>query len=215
MNNVVDLGRVKPGFRQPSLDAQRVYRSLLDAMARPGTIHDLSDAPEPPAGMTRAAAAIALTLVDFETPLWLSPELVNGEADAWIRFHCNAPLVSATDEADFAFVADASKLPPFTDFCEGDARYPDRSTTVILQVPSLTGGEAVTLEGPGIDGTIDIALGGVPADFWTQVDANSAQFQLGIDFFVVDEDSVIGLPRTSRRTTAAHSRTNAPAQQTA
>ena len=209
MSNVVDLGRVRPGFRQPALDAQRVYRHLLDAMARPGTIRDLSDAPEPPAGMTRAAAAIALTLVDFETPLWLSPELQNGEADAWIRFHCNAPLVTGTAEAHFAFVADASRLPPLTAFDEGDARYPDRSTTIVLQVPSLTGGEAVTLEGPGIDGTIDVALTGTPEDFWTQIDANGAQFQLGVDFFVVDEDSVLALPRTSRRTTPA------PAQQTA
>ena len=215
MSNFVDLGRVKPGFRQPSLDAQRIYRSLLDAMARPGTVHDLSDAPEPPAGMSRAAAAIALTLVDFETKLWLSPELVNGEADAWLRFHCNAPLVASPNEADFAFVANASKLPPFTDFCKGDARYPDRSTTVVLQLPCVTGGDVVTLEGPGIKGTIDVAPQGAPADFWTQSDVNSAQFQLGIDFFLVDDDSVIGLPRTSRRTSSGHSRTNAQAQQTA
>jgi alpha-D-ribose 1-methylphosphonate 5-triphosphate synthase subunit PhnH len=198
VSEAIDLGAVRRGFERPALDAQRVYRRLLDAMSRPGRLQDLSEAPEPPVGLTRACAGIALTLLDFETRVWLDPALRGGEAEAWLRFHCNCPLVDDPRAAAFALVADAAAMPRLDAFDAGDARYPDRSTTIVVQLPSLTGGPAVELEGPGIDGRIAVRPVGLPVDFWQQVADNGSEFQLGVDLVVVDADTVMGLPRTVR-----------------
>jgi alpha-D-ribose 1-methylphosphonate 5-triphosphate synthase subunit PhnH len=198
MNQALDLGSVRSGFEHPSLDAQRVFRRVLDAMARPGTVADLSFAPQPPEGLCRALGAVALTLLDFETPLWLDPVLRGGEVETWLRFHCGCPLVAATDEAAFALVVDVGALPALDAFALGDARYPDRSTTVLVQLPALTGGPGQRLEGPGIDGSVEIAPAGLPEAFWAQVVRNGARFQVGVDLMLAAEDELLGLPRTVR-----------------
>ncbi|MEM9744819.1 MAG: phosphonate C-P lyase system protein PhnH [Pseudomonadota bacterium] len=208
MTQAIDLGAVRRGFQHPALDAQRIYRRLLTAMSRPGQLEDLSETPEPPAGFTRATAGVALTLLDFETPVWLDPALRDGEAEAWLRFHCNCPFVDDPMAAAFAIVVNTAAMPRLDAFDQGDARYPDRSTTIIVQVPSLSRGSAVTLEGPGIDGSIEVAPDGVPADFWEQVAANGSEFQLGVDLMLVDDEAVLGLPRTARVVAAPNSVTN-------
>ncbi len=72
------------------LDSQACFRAVLDAMARPGTVHTPGTPAEPPAPLHRATAAALLTLVDVDTPLWLDDEAA--AAADWIAFHCGAPL---------------------------------------------------------------------------------------------------------------------------
>jgi alpha-D-ribose 1-methylphosphonate 5-triphosphate synthase subunit PhnH len=203
MNQTIDLGAVRRGFRQPALEAQRLYRRLLDAMARPGRPQDLSEAPDAPQDLFRSTAGVALTLLDFETPVWLDPALRGGEAQAWLRFHCGCPFTDDAKAAAFALIVDAARMPRLESFNPGDARYPDRSTTLLVQVPSLVGGQSVQLAGPGIEGAVELSPAGVPDDFWTQVDANRAEFQLGVDLLLMDEERVLALPRSSRRIAAS------------
>ena len=67
----------------------------------------------PPAPLAPAAAATLLTLVDFETPLWLDPAAATPAVLAWTRFHCGAPVVDAPEPARFAVVTDPDALLPF------------------------------------------------------------------------------------------------------
>jgi len=73
---------LKPGFSDPVSQSQLVFRHLLDAMARPGTIETIDLDIEGPETLDLAATAIALALVDFETPLYLSPALANPAAES-------------------------------------------------------------------------------------------------------------------------------------
>jgi len=196
----LDLAEIAPGFADPTRDSQAVFRRVMDAVARPGTIHDLSFAPPPPPGLGRAAAAMALTLFDFETRVWLDGELRGGAAADWLRFHCACPLTDAPGEAAFAIVVDAADCPPLSSFHPGDAKYPDRSTTLIVQAPALVGGRCATLEGPGIKERSAIAPAGLPASFWEQVQANHARFQFGVDVIFAAGDLIAGLPRSTRVT---------------
>jgi len=197
----IDLAQIEPGFTDPVFGSQSVFRAVMDAVARPGSISDLSFAPKPPTGLGRAAGAVALTLFDFETAVWLDPTLSDGAVQAWLRFHCGCPITANPQEAAFAVAGAANKAPPLSDFNIGDAKYPDRSTTLILEVAAMRGGAPVTLRGPGIKGEIEISPVGLSADFWRQFAENGAQFQFGVDVLLVAGDQLMALPRSTRAST--------------
>jgi len=88
-----------PGFADPVRDSQAVFRAVLDAMARPGRVHEVAAPADPPPPLGRAAAAVLLTLVDAETPLFLDP--FAEAARDWVLFHCGAPL-APVERARFA-----------------------------------------------------------------------------------------------------------------
>ncbi len=194
----LDLSRIAPGFAEPVRDSQAVFREVMECVARPGRNASFAFAPEAPEGLARAAGALALTLFDFETSVWLDPALRGTEAESWLRFHCGCPLTAEAGQADFAVVADMAAAPALSAFNQGDAKYPDRSTTVILQVVALDGGPTVTLSGPGIQTTTDIAPQGLPQGFWGQFETNQAQFQFGVDGMLVAGVRLMALPRTAR-----------------
>src|SRR5205085_9658262 len=84
---------VAPGFTEPVLGAQTAFRAVMNAMARPGTVLPLAGIAQAPAPLLPAAAAIALALVDYETPVWLDPALAGASAvGRWLAFHSGAPL---------------------------------------------------------------------------------------------------------------------------
>lgn len=60
------------GFSQPVFEAQSVFRAVMDGMARPGTHQTVAVSLHPPAPFGLAQAAIALTLCDADTRVWLS-----------------------------------------------------------------------------------------------------------------------------------------------
>ncbi|MBU2486892.1 MAG: phosphonate C-P lyase system protein PhnH, partial [Alphaproteobacteria bacterium] len=46
------------GFADPVGASQTVFRALMDAMARPGTVHVLPDVTAPPAPLSASASAL-------------------------------------------------------------------------------------------------------------------------------------------------------------
>lgn len=194
----LDLAQLSPGFADPTRESQAVFRATMNATARPGSIADLSFAPAPPHGLNRAAGAFALTLVDQDTPLWLDPALRGSPAETWLRFHCACPLVEDPMQAAFAMIADPSTMPPLAAFYQGDAKYPDRAATIIVIVPSLVGGPALELRGPGIAHTTAFAPAGLPASFWADRAELVAHFQYGIDLAICADTLLVSIPRTTR-----------------
>lgn len=197
MSQTLDLSGVQPGFDDPVLDAQDCFRKVLDAMSRPGRIAalDLSSAPAP---LNLASAGLALTLIDYDTPVFLSSKMQINAVIAWLRFHCSAPITDDPKEAAFAILAEDDSWPAIDDFNPGDAKYPDRSTSLIIQLSSLSTGPQVTLQGPGIESQEIIRPAGLPASFWAERTENVSEFQLGVDCYLTSENRLIGLPRTTR-----------------
>jgi alpha-D-ribose 1-methylphosphonate 5-triphosphate synthase subunit PhnH len=180
---------------------QSTFRAVMSAMARPGTVQSLRYAGAAPEPMARGTAAIASALFDQDTAVWLHGAMA-GTPDAadWLRFHTGCPIVGEPSRCDFALIADAASLPAFDRFMRGTSDYPDRSTTVILQVGSVTEGRMVELRGPGIDGATRLHVPYQPADLLDRLAANAALFPHGIDLVLVAGDSVVALPRTARAT---------------
>ncbi|BBF93050.1 phosphonate C-P lyase system protein PhnH [Blastochloris tepida] len=192
-----------PGFADPVFDAQRTFRTVMAAMARPGRIEALASELAPPAPMTPALAALALTLADQDTPVWLDqPLAASPDIAAFLRFHAGAPIVADPAEAAFALVSDSRAMPPFDAFAQGSDAYPDRSATLLVQVERFAG-PPLTLAGPGLEGTADFAASPLPADFAERLTANQAMFPRGVDLVLCTADRIMALPRSVRLVEAA------------
>ncbi len=192
-------GHITGGFANPVFDAQTTFRAVMDAMARPGTIQPAKALAQPPQPLSPTAAAVALTLCDHDTPLWLDQGLRQTAAVAsWLGFHTGAPLANTPADAHFALVADPATLIAFENFAQGAQEYPDRSTTLILQVASLSSGEKLLLKGPGIDGSSTIAPASLPRHFVEQWKQNRARFPRGVDLVLAAPEGIACLPRTTR-----------------
>jgi alpha-D-ribose 1-methylphosphonate 5-triphosphate synthase subunit PhnH len=190
---------VEGGFADPVFASQSVFRAVMDAMARPGTVHTIETDVRPPAPLNATAAAVALTLADADTPLWLGQDLAKDDAvRGWLSFQTGAPFAGLPSDATFAIAANAAATPSLSGFALGTQDYPDRSTTLILQVDSLTDGPVLTLRGPGIEDTQTIAPRPLPGHFEMQWRENGALYPRGIDIILAALDAVACLPRTVR-----------------
>ncbi len=185
-----------PGFSNPVHDAQRSFRSVLDAMARPAHCRTLPEPAGIPDGWTPALTALALTLFDQDTPVWLDPAVASRQAEAYLRFHCGCPLTDRKDRAAFAVIADMENAPPLHAFPIGEPQYPERSVTLIYAIESLTGGTALRWQGPGIKGSIEAAPKGLPAGFIRQWADNHALYPSGVDVILTAGSQVMCLPRS-------------------
>ena len=190
MTSVLETGGLAAGFADPVADAQRCFRAVLDAMARPGQIAHVTGTTAPlPLGA--AAAAVVLTMVDHETPLWVDPEAA--ATRRWIEFHCGARIVA--DPAACAFAL-ALALPDLTRLRAGSHESPETSATVVCQVKSFDTGQALRLSGPGLREARVLTVGGLPRDFVSIWRRNHALFPRGIDLILCAGERLTALPRT-------------------
>jgi alpha-D-ribose 1-methylphosphonate 5-triphosphate synthase subunit PhnH len=189
---------IAPHFADPVHQSQKAFRGLLTALARPGRIVELPAASGLPAGMEASVATIVLSLLDLDTPAWLDPDFSTEEIRRYLRYHTGAPRVGEPAEAAFALIAEAREMPPLDAFAPGEPAYPDRSTTIVFQLPSLAGGPTVVLSGPGIEHEIEVAPAGLPEWFWPAWNENAGRYPLGVDAFLASGRCVIGLPRTAK-----------------
>lgn len=185
-----------PGLKDPVLDSQTVFRAVMWALARPGTVEPLSPELAPPAPLSIEAAALTLALADYETPLWLDPMLAAApEVGAFLRFHTGAAIITDPAAARFALIAEPERTPDFSLFAQGSPDYPDASATLILQVERFaTAG--LQLQGPGIEGARYFNAAPLPVDLAARWAENRALFPRGIDLILAGAGGVAGLPRS-------------------
>jgi alpha-D-ribose 1-methylphosphonate 5-triphosphate synthase subunit PhnH len=170
--------------------AQRAFRAVLDALARPGTTASLPSVDGVP-----AALLPVLALADLDTPVCVLGDSPGGDwADA-LTTATSAPtgplaaarLVAALRPLETGELAGVRA---------GDAAAPEDAALVSLAVPGLDGGPSLRLSGPGIPGTRTIAPRGLPADLAATRAATA--FPAGADLLLVTPDGqVLGLPRST------------------
>lgn len=210
--SVLSLQDMAPGFSDSTAQSQVVFRSALDAMARPGTPVCIPAASlvSPTPGTRAAAASLLLALLDQDCALWLSPTLANGPAAAWLRFHTGCLMVQDCSKADFVWAASIAELPPLEQLKQGSAEYPDQSATCVVDVTAwriaaASEADAVSLRGPGVRDVRTLAVDGMDAGFVQQHHAMQAHAPCGVDIFCCAGDAVLGFPRSVRLATGAGS----------
>ena len=191
----MSVAALMPGLSDPILGSQVIFRALLDAMAHPGTIEAIDNSIcGAPKDIPLSAAACLLTLVDYDTPVWLAPEFKS--IRPWLAFHTGASEAASIDQTRFALISAQSSSPAVTNFPKGDDRYPDLSATLLMVCTSLQGGRPIRLTGPGIESETIIFPQGLHESFWTHVRENNSQFPLGSDIILVAGYQFLALPRS-------------------
>jgi alpha-D-ribose 1-methylphosphonate 5-triphosphate synthase subunit PhnH len=189
-----------PGFTDPTRDAQRAFRAVLDALARPTRPYALTGPDEPPAALGSGLAAVALTLLDEDCVVWLGGSLAgDAEVAAWLAFHTGASRTDDPSAAGFV-IADPDALPALACLALGTDEAPHLSATVVLDVRGRTGPARFTARGPGIDGAAVLAAPWAWSGFAAAWQQNTELFPRGVDLLLVDSSTVTGLPRTTRLT---------------
>ncbi|MER9344369.1 phosphonate C-P lyase system protein PhnH [Mesorhizobium sp. M0601] len=190
---------IEGGFADPVFNAQTVFRAVMDAMARPGSVQPLPALAHPPVPLSATAGAVALALCDNDTPLWLDHALhASATVKSWLGFHTGAPLANTPADAHFALIATPAEMMALDGFSQGTQDYPDRSTTLILEVSDLVSGAPLLLEGPGIEKTATIAPAQMPRHFVEQWKQNNQRFPRGVDIILATSEAIACLPRTTR-----------------
>ncbi|MEM1373358.1 MAG: phosphonate C-P lyase system protein PhnH [Pseudomonadota bacterium] len=185
----MDAQALTGGFADPARHAAHAFRSVMEAMARPGSIRDIAGA-TPPAPLSPAAGAVILTLCDADTPVHLTGDADCADVRDWIAFHTGAPLATPMD-CMFALGTWAA-LAPLNPYPLGTSQYPDRSATLIVEMPELQA-KGAALSGPGIKTTSELALPEIEA-----FRANRQHFPRGLDFIFTSGSQLAALPRTTR-----------------
>jgi alpha-D-ribose 1-methylphosphonate 5-triphosphate synthase subunit PhnH len=193
------ISELSAGSYDKVLSTQSTFRSVMNAMAHPGSVYEVAASVIAPPPLMRGSAAVALTLFDHDTPIWLDrrmyecPEVAN-----WLKFHSGAPVVTQPSFSSFAVIANGCALPDLDGFSLGTSEYPDRSTTVILQAESLTQGCPYELRGPGINGAVVLRATIEPKDLFERLAINATLFPRGVDVVLVSDDEIVAIPRTTR-----------------
>lgn len=183
----MDAQTLSGGFTNPPIQSAHIFRSVMQAMARPGAVQEVAGV-APPEPLSQSAGAVLLTLCDAETPIYLAGGVDCDAVRSWIAFHTGAPLVGP-EQAMFA-VGRWAELAPVSAYPIGTSEYPDRSATLIVEQDELKTG--ARLKGPGIKDTAGLNIPGVAA-----FQANHKLFPLGMDFIFTCGDQLAALPRTT------------------
>lgn len=175
-------------------DSQRVFRAVLEALARPGTPMAL------PSELLRVLVPVivpVLALADLSTEVCVLEPAGDRWADA-ITAATSAPTWPAEMAKLVAAVRPVS-ADEVRGFARGSADAPQDAALVALSVREVRGGpRRWGLSGPGIHGTATIAPQGLPAGFVAARAEAVAAYPAGIDILLVTDDGrVVGLPRTT------------------
>jgi alpha-D-ribose 1-methylphosphonate 5-triphosphate synthase subunit PhnH len=184
------------GFENPVLDAQATFRGVLSALAEPGTVHTIATPAGCCPGFSPAMTALALTLADFETQLWLDVGS-QSTAAAYVRFQTGAQVAASPAHAAFALITQPAQMPLLSAFAQGTLAYPDTSCTIVIDVRSIETTHGLRLTGPGIITSRQLHLEPLPQTFAADIAANRAAFPLGVDLIFCRGTSVVGLPRST------------------
>jgi len=188
-------------------DSQAVFRVLLDALSRPGSVLQLPQVQYPgaPKGFCRPALSVLKTLCDHRVTFAVGSAMRTADLVRYLEINL-ATRHETTGEADYALFDGRTYDDDFRRLKRGTAEVPETSATALVCVDWLAEGRAdrpepsfrAGLAGPGIEGrTVLHAVGLHPGYVAARAQATRG-YPEGIDLLLVDTSGrLAGIPRTT------------------
>ncbi|SFL70954.1 alpha-D-ribose 1-methylphosphonate 5-triphosphate synthase subunit PhnH [Gracilibacillus orientalis] len=185
-------------------DLQQVYRKVVHSMSRPGSISNLNNITEKledDLPCNHAFFLCALTVLDAEVTFHVVASEEKKARLIEILSSYNMSRIAPVDEADFILLLqDAPEYQMNQALLEcktGNLHDPQQSATWIIESGLLSNISALSLSGPGINGTQQLQTG-IQQDFWQRRNDKVKEYPLGIDLVFADFSSQIAcIPRTT------------------
>lgn len=174
-----------PTMSTSEMRTRQTFAALMWALNYPGRTYTL------PGYGLEVFTAIAEALVDLETSCYTTFPGLQGSL-----MHTGARM-RPPDAAQYHFYPELNDaiLPLLGEAPIGNYAYPDESATLVIGC-TLGVGQLLRLSGPGVSARNAIWVKGIPESFWTLRD-HACQYPLGWDVFLVSQNQVVGLPRTT------------------
>lgn len=206
---IIDVPRVTPAWEQlreltPTV-SQQVFRAIMDAFARPGTVQRVSTETLPEG--VPAAALPLLALADIMTPIGALRGVGDAPADAVtaaigaIGRVVAARVVDAADARYALALAEPAELELLS---PGIHWSPEKGTTLVQRVEAIHVDGAAPLwrlTGPGIPphAPVELSVDGLGDRFLAAREVLVSDYPAGIDsILIADDGELIALSRTTR-----------------
>jgi alpha-D-ribose 1-methylphosphonate 5-triphosphate synthase subunit PhnH len=183
-------------------DIQKVYRELLQCMARPGKIADIRESAEKADFVRECRPATFLviqTLLDAEVTF----HVLGDSTDAIRRKIADYTFAKHTslEDADYIVAPAGTGEPELLEAMRGckvgTLENPDQSATWIIETGALGGSSEWKLSGPGIRDEEEAAIA-LSEAFVSTRNTKTHEFPTGIDLIFTDGDGCIScIPRTT------------------
>lgn len=160
--------------------ANASFKALMWALSRPGHIKAM---PRP------GEASLVDALIDRECRVFcadplLMPQILQTGAE-----------IAMPDNADHVFAGTLKDMSVLKELPMGSDLYPDDGATLIAHA-ALEEGAKLRLRGPGVDGSCDVSIGGLPEGFW-EMRKQVMRYPTGFELLLVDGDQLMAIPRST------------------
>ncbi|WP_299092733.1 phosphonate C-P lyase system protein PhnH [uncultured Metabacillus sp.] len=189
-------------------DTQRIFRKLLDCMARPGKIEKIAEeitTNQEMEGFSKSLQGIAYTLIDREVSFHIlaeHSEIITRSLE-WKTYSKGSPI----NAADYLFINHPEEVDNISECIQqlknGTLSDPHDSATVVLCVDEITVSKVpsslkLTMRGPGIETSNVVYIKGLPSKWIEERNLATSEFPLGIDFILTTNcGDIMALPRTT------------------
>ncbi len=169
--------------------SQKVFRGLLDALARPGKIGRIPVSESAP-----AALLPVLALADLMTPVHVFSD--DSRWAAMVSIATGAPITEIS-VARLVAVLDRPHPDELRALSPASAAEPQDAAQVFVAVTELTDDGPLRLSGPGVPGSRSLGVVGLPDEFCSVRD-ELIEFPAGIDVVLLTADGrLAGIPRST------------------
>ena len=189
-------------------NSQSVFKKLMIALSRPGTLVDLPEIPlSAPNQDYNFLMQVVLTLCDIETSFHVygEEEEIVRQFEQYISINTGAKK-DMLERAQFVFSLGPGISHRINELQQGSLELPNTSATLFYTVSGFSSqldspGLCLKCRGPGIKDTTEVFIqDGDKREVETWID-NRRNFPLGVDIFLVSkEGQVCGLPRSTNIT---------------
>lgn len=177
-------------------DGQKVFRELLSAMANPGRVKSIAAQSAKFKENYAPLTALGCTLLDNEEKMYVekNPGLASELHDLTL---CRE---GDLEEADYIFLSSQMNYGSLEQIIKnvkkGTYADPQDSATVIILCGGINGDVPMTLKGPGIDGTLTVAVEQYVKTIIAIRQSLQTEYPLGVELvFVTENGELMGIPR--------------------